>query len=325
VVFYIARRIISAFSVVLVTIIASFALFYMAPTDPAGAVCGSRCTPQRIAEISKSLNLNEPKVEQLANYLEGIVVGHTYVHDNIKVECPAPCLGYSYRLDVPVTDLVDRAIPVTISIVIGSAVIFLILGMLTGIFAARFRNTPIDRLIIGFTQGMGSIPYFVIALIVVLYVSFMPQPGYTSIFKSPSAWFSGLLLAWITVGVFQAGLYTRYVRASMIESIGEDYVRTARAKGVSERRILFKHALRATLTPVATIFGLDLAGQLTGALFTESIFGIPGLGLLTIQAFQNNDLPVLMATAIFGSLVLVIANLIVDLLYTVLDPRVRLS
>jgi peptide/nickel transport system permease protein len=329
VIFYIARRIISAISVVFVTIIASFALFYLAPSDPAGAQCGVRCTPARIAEITKSLNLDKPKGEQLVDYLGGLVAGHTYVHDGVKVVCSAPCLGYSYHLNVPVTDLVTAALPVTVSIVVGAAVVFLTLGLLTGVFAARFRNTPIDRLIIGVTQGMGAIPYFVAALLVVLYIPgifpFIPQPDYTSIFENPAAWFSGLLLAWFTVGIFQAGQYTRYVRASMIESIGEDYVRTARAKGVSERSILFKHALRATLTPIATIFGLDLAGQLTGAVFTEKIFGLPGLGLLTIRAFGTYDFPILMAATIFGSIVLVTANLIVDVLYTVLDPRVRLS
>jgi peptide/nickel transport system permease protein len=329
VIFYIARRVISAISVVFVTIIASFALFYMAPSDPAGAQCGIRCTPARIAEITKSLDLDKPKPQQLVDYLDGLVAGHTYVHDSITVVCHAPCLGYSYHLDVPVLDLVEQAIPVTISIVVGAAVVFLSLGLLTGIFAARFRNSPIDRLIVGTTQVISAIPYFVAALLVVLYVPgflpFIPEPGYTSIFTNPLSWASGLLLAWLTVGVFQATFYTRYVRATMIESIGEDYVRTARAKGVSERSILFKHALRATLTPIATIFGLDLAGQLTGAVFTESIFGLPGLGLLTIRAFQNYDFPIMLAATIFGSIVLVTANLIVDLLYTVLDPRVRLS
>ncbi len=324
-IFYIARRIVSGISVIIVTLIAGFALFYMAPTDPAGNICGIRCTPARIAEITKSLGLDKPKGEQLVDYLEGIVVGHTYVHDGVKTVCNAPCLGYSYRLGQPVTSMVAQAVPVTLSIVLGAAIIFLIAGIATGVFAARFRNSPIDRAIVIATQGIGAVPYFVVALIVVLYVSFLPPPGYTSLFKNPLAWASGLLMAWLTIGLYSAGQYTRYVRATMIDSIGEDYVRTARAKGVSERSILLKHALRATLTPVATIFGLDLAVQLTGAIFTESIFGIPGLGLLTLRAFTGDDLPVLLATVIFGSFVLVLMNLIVDVLYTFLDPRVRLS
>jgi peptide/nickel transport system permease protein len=325
VIFYIARRIVSAISVILVAVVASFALFYMAPSDPAGAICGVKCTPARIAEISHSLGLNKPKGEQLVDYMEGIFVGHTYIHDGITVRCSAPCLGYSYRQDQPVTSEVARAVPVTVSIVLGAAVIFLILGIGTGIFAARFRGSPIDRLIVAISQGMGAVPYFVIALVVVLYVTFFPEPNYTSIFSNPVKWVSGLSLAWVTLGLVNSGLYTRYVRASMIESLGEDYVRTARAKGLGERSIVLKHALRATLTPVATIFGLDLAGQLTGAIFTESIFGLPGLGLLTLNAFRQYDLPVLMAATIFGSAVLVTMNLVVDILYTVLDPRVRLS
>lgn len=325
-VFYIGRRILSAISVVLVVIIVSFALFFIAPTDPAGAVCGSRCTPARVASITHALNLDKPKPEQVADYFEGLFVGHTTVVDGAKVVCSAPCLGYSYKLSEPVTELLGRAIPVTISIVIGGAVVFLLIGVTTGVIAARFRGTLRDRVTVVLTQGLGAIPYFIWILLWRIYgARGFPQTNYTSIFSNPLDWITGLLLAWVAFGIFDGMIYTRYVRGYMIESLGEDYVRTARAKGVSERRILWKHALRATLTPITTIVGLDLAAQLTGALITEKILQLPGLGMITLNAFNNYDLPVLMGAAIFGSGVLVLMNLVVDIIYTFVDPRVRLS
>ena len=178
---------------------------------------------------------------------------------------------------------------------------------------------------VGGTLGIGSIPYFVVALMVALYATFLPRPEYHPLLTDPIAWATGLLAAWLTLGITNSASYTRYSRASMIEALGEDFVRTARAKGIGERRVVYRHALRAAVTPVATIFGLDLAGQMTGAIFTESIFGLPGLGVLVLRAFNQFDLPVLMGGVLVGATVLVVLNLMVDLLYTVLDPRVRLA
>lgn len=324
---YILRRVVSAISVVIVTIIASFALFFVAPTDPAGAICGPKCSKQRYDDIQQSLNLDEPVVSQVGTYLKGLVVGRTYHTGGLTIDCPAPCLGYSYTLGQPVTKLLAQAVPVTVSIVLGGAVVYLVVGVLAGIFAARRRGTTLDRTIVGASLTIGSIPYFVVALLVALYVAgvYLPRAEYHSILENPIAWGSGLLAAWLTLGVTNSASYTRYARASMIESLGEDFVRTARAKGISERRVVYRHGLRAALTPVATIFGLDLAFQLTGAIFTETLFGLPGLGLLTIRAFNQFDLPVLMGSALVGSVVLVTMNLLVDILYTFLDPRVRLG
>jgi peptide/nickel transport system permease protein len=167
----------------------------------------------------------------------------------------------------------------------------------------------------------------VVALLVALYLAgtFLPRAEYHSILENPFAWAVGLIAAWATLGVANAASYTRYSRSSMIDSLGEDYVRTARAKGISERRVIYRHGLRAALTPVATVFGIDLSIQLTGAIFTETLFGLPGLGVLTIRAFNQYDLPVLMGGVLVGAVVLVVMNLLVDILYTFLDPRVRLS
>jgi peptide/nickel transport system permease protein len=325
VLFYILRRLVSAVSVVVVTIVASFALFFLAPTDPAGVICGPRCTPERLADIESSLDLDQPAVQQVGLYLKGIVVGRDYTAGGVTRHCSAPCLGYSYTLGQPVTTLLAQALPVTISIVLGGAVIYLFIGILSGTIAAQARGTSLDRITVGTTLVVASFPYFVFALLVALYATFLPTSGYTSFLQNPLAWASGLLAAWLTIGITNAASYTRYSRASMIESLGQDFVRTARSKGISQRRVVYRHGLRAALTPVATIFGIDLAFQLTGAIFTESIFGLPGIGLLSLRAFGQYDLPVLLGGVLVGSTVLVVMNLVVDIAYTFLDPRVRLG
>ena len=322
---YILRRLLTAVSVVIVTLVASFALFFLAPTDPAGVICGPRCTPERLDNIRSSLHLDDPPLTQIGLYMKGIVAGNDIETGGTVRECPVPCLGYSYTLGQPVTKLLAQALPVTVSIVVGGAVVYLIVGILAGTAAAQVRGTPLDRFTVGGALVIGSFPYFVFALLVALYATFLPESGYTSFFTSPLAWASGLVAAWLCVGVTNAASYTRYSRASMIESLGQDFVRTARSKGISKNRVVYRHGLRAALTPVATIFGIDLAFQLTGAIFTEMIFGLPGVGLLTLRAFGQYDLPVLMGGVLVGSIVLVLMNLVVDIAYTFLDPRVRLG
>ncbi|MFC7247520.1 ABC transporter permease [Catellatospora aurea] len=323
---YLLRRIVSAISVVLVAIIASFGLFYLAPTDPAGVVCGPKCTPERHAEITANLHLDDPMIQQIFTYVQGLVAGRTYTSAGVTIECAAPCLGYSYILGQPVTTLMAQALPVTVSIVSGSAIAFLLIGTLTGVIAARRRGTSADRAMVGGTLVLGAVPYFVVALMVALYIA--PATGlraeYLPFLDNPVAWALGLLAPWLTLGLVNAGPYTRYARASMIESLGEDYVRTARAKGISERRVVYRHGLRAAVTPLATLFGMDVAFALSGTIFTESIFGLPGLGQLTLRAFAQYDQPVLMGGVLLGATVLVVMNLIVDVMYTILDPRVRL-
>jgi len=322
---YILRRLLSAFSVVVVTLVASFALFFLAPSDPAGVICGPKCTPDRLHDIESSLGLDQPAATQLGLYMKGIVVGRDYDQGGAVKHCSAPCLGYSYSLGQPVTKLLGQALPVTISIVLGGAVVYLTIGILAGTVAAQVRGTPLDRVTVGTTMVVNSIPYFVVAVLVALYATFLPHSEYHPFLDNPLLWATGLISAWLTLGVTNAAAYSRYARASMIESLGQDFVRTARSKGISERRVVYRHGLRAALTPVATIFGIDLAIQLTGAIFTESIFGLPGIGLLTLRAFGKYDLPVLMGGVLVGAVVLVVMNLVVDIVYTFLDPRVRLG
>jgi peptide/nickel transport system permease protein len=325
VVLYILRRVLSAISVIFVTLLASFLLFFVAPTDPAGTICGPRCPNQKYEDIRRSLNLDRPVLVQFGEYMRGLVAGRDIHTGPIVTHCAAPCLGYSFTLNQPVTQLLARAVPVTVSIVLGGAVIYFGVGVMTGTVAARKRGAFVDRAVIGTALTVNSVPYFIVALLVALYATFLPPSQWTPLWQNPLAWASGLLAAWLVLGLTNAASYTRYSRNSMIESLSEDYTRTARSKGISERRVVYRHGLRAALAPVVTILGLDIAFQITNTVFTESIFGLPGIGLLTLRAFTNFDLPVLMGSVLVGAIVLVTLNLLVDLLYTVLDPRVRLG
>ena len=328
---YLTRRIVSAISVVIVTLMASFALFFIAPTDPAGAICGdTRCSQQRYEEIKKSLDLDRPVTAQFTDYALGIVAGRDFVTGGVTRHCPAPCLGYSYKNDQPVYESIMARLPVTATLVLGGSVIFLGFGVTIGSMAARRRGSAGDRALVGTTLVLSSIPYYVVALLVALYLTILfpilPRAGYFPISDyGPVKWALGFLTPWLVLGIYNSTSYARYSRGSMVEALSEDYVRTARSKGISERRVTYVHGLRASITPVVTIYGLDVAYLLVGSIFTESIFDLPGMGKLVLDSFHNFDLPMIMGTVIVGSVVLVVMNLLVDIVYSFLDPRVRLS
>jgi peptide/nickel transport system permease protein len=327
---FLARRVVSALSVVLVTLVATFALFFIAPTDPAGAICGQRnCPQERYLEIKKSLNLDKPKVTQFADYMKGVAVGRTFVTGGVERKCDAPCLGYSFKNDRPVLQMLGQRLPVTISLVAGAAVIMLTVGVTIGSMAAKRRGTAADRALVTSSLVISSIPYYIVALMIALYFtifySVLPRGGWTSPFDNPAKWIAGLITPWLVLGLVNTTQYVRYSRGSMVETLNEDFIRTARAKGVSDRKVTYKHALRAGLIPVITIFGLDVASMLSGAIFTERIFDLPGLGNLVLESLNNYDLPVIMGTVLIASVFLVGANLVVDIVYSVIDPRVRLS
>lgn len=326
---YILRRLALGVSVILAAIVATFALFYLGPNDPAGALCGRNCTPQRITQIEHNLGLDKPKTQQFERYLKGIVVGTDSKTDDGAQDCSAPCLGWSYVQNRPVTDEVTQAFPVTVSVVAGGMVVYSILGIAIGVICARFRGQWLDRVIVGGSQGISAVPYYVLATIFFLYgVKFwgiVPEPGYTSPFDNPWSWVTGLIAVWVFYGAYVSTGYIRYVRASMIDNQNQDFVRTARSKGISEYDITVKHALRAAIAPFLTLVGMGVAIELTGAIFTETIFGLPGMGLLGFRSSQTGDLPTISGVVIVGSVLIVLANLLVDLLYGVVDPRVKLS
>ncbi len=333
---YVVRRVVAGITVLFMVAVATFTIFFLGPADPAGALCGDRnCSPERYFAIQRSLGLDRPKVEQFASFLGGIFTGRTLRTGSFVKECPAPCFGYSFRQDRPVSAILAENLPVTISIAIGAAVIFLTLGVLLGVYAAVNRGTILDKGLVGISLTLSSIPYYVVALlaflILAVQIQLFPRTGYHPLFgdgpfyKDIYQWVQGLLLAWLVLGIVQSTSYARFSRAAMVEALGEDFVRTARAKGLSVRRVHFRHALRSALAPVVTIFGLDLASLLAGTIFTERIFNLKGIGYMAITAVQAFDLPIIMGTVLFASILIVAMNIIVDVAYSVIDPRVRLG
>jgi peptide/nickel transport system permease protein len=328
---YIIRRLISGVLVLLVVSIAVFALFFYGPSDPALAYCPeTRCTPARLDTIRTSLGLDEPAPAQYAKYIKEIATGGAFELGAISIQCPAPCLGVSFKFREPVREMLQERFPATLSIALGGAAIFLTVGVSMGILAARRRGTASDKGIVGISLLINAIPYYLLALLAYLFLisqwGIFPESGYYGpIEDGPVAWIKGMLLAWLVIGLAYSTQYARFSRGSMIESLNEDYVRTARAKGLNERQVTMRHGLRAAIVPVVTIFGLDFAYLLAGTIFTERIFGIQGIGLTALDAIGNKDLPIISATVLISATFIVVANLVVDVVYSVIDPRVRLS
>jgi peptide/nickel transport system permease protein len=279
----------------------------------------------------ESMGYNNPIYVEYGKYVKGAVAGRDLTIGPTTYECPAPCLGYSFRTKVPVWGELKERLPATISVAVGGATLYLLFGVPIGVAAARRRGTVTDKALVSSFLFISSIPYYLFALLTWLYLTvifempLLSDTGYHPITENPGTWFTGLLLAWVALGIFGCTQYTRYTRGAMVETLGEDYIRTAKAKGLPQRTVVYKHALRAALVPVVTIFGIDFGTLLAGTIFTEYIFDIDGIGFWALQAVQNKDLPVVAATALFGAVLLIISNLIVDVVYSVLDPRVRLS
>jgi peptide/nickel transport system permease protein len=232
-----------------------------------------------------------------------------------------------------VNSIIAAAFPITLSLVIGSAVLWVIMGVLSGVLSAVRSRSLWDRTFTGLALFFYSMPTFVLGLLflLVFYYEFtihgihaFPGAGFTPITQNPFGWLRGLILPWLTLALVSAAAYTRLTRGSMLDVMGEDYIRTARAKGLSERRVIFRHSLRAALTPVVTQYGIDVGVLLGGAIITEYVYGMPGLGYTAVQAIVQKDLPVIIGVVIVAAAAVVVANIVVDAFYAVLDPRVRL-
>jgi peptide/nickel transport system permease protein len=327
---FLARRILYAIITLLIVSAVVFAIFSILPFDPAALTCGQRCTEQIIAGNRIKLGFDKPLYMQYFLFLSGIFFGRTYGTGSAAFSCPAPSFGYSFNENACVTDLLRDALPVTVSLALGALILWLIVGVSLGIIAARFKNKWPDRVSSVFVLLGTSLPTFVTGLALLIWVTIkwklvpLSLSGYTPLTENPFKFFQYFILPWITLAIAYAALYTRFTRAAVLETLGEDYIRTARAKGVKERTILFKHTMRAVFAPIITLAGLDFAGLIGGAIITETIFNLPGLGRLTLRSVFEFDLPVVLATTILAASVVIVMNLIVDMLYAVLDPRVRI-
>ena len=324
---YVIRRLLWVVVLLFAISILSFLMFYLLPGDPAAQAVPKGATPETVALVKHRMGLDLPLWKQYRNFLRGPdLVGAG--HPSGVLNWP-PNLGWSFRNQEPVLNTILDRLPVTASLAFGAAFFWLLIGIPIGVLAALRPRSLRDRAAMGFALFGVSMPVFLvgIGLLYIFYfkLGWSPAPKYVPFSQNPLQWANQLLLAWITIAVGTAALYTRMVRGNMLEVMGEDYVRTARAKGLSERRVTVKHILRSSLTPVVTMLGLDIGILLGGAIVTERVFGLPGVGATTVQAIVDNDLPVIQGVVLFAAFFVVMFNLVVDIFYAVLDPRVRYS
>ena len=315
---YVARRL--AWVIVLLLLVSgiTFLVFYTLPTtDPAVLRAGRGATPERIEQIRSALRLDEAWYAQFWHFLKQLVLHFD--------------LGYSYQTNTPVRAQIWDRLPATVSLALGAAVISLIAGVVVGTVSAVKRRSILDRIAMGSTLIAVSAPVYWLGLVALYLFSkdigqvelFEGAGSYTGITEDPWQWFQSLILPWFVLAASFSAIYARLLRGNMIEALGEDYVRTARAKGLRERRVVGSHALHAAITPLVSVAGVDIGLLLGGAILTESVFDIPGIGLLSYDAILAGDLPLIQGTVLVGGLFIVVASLLVDLAYAFIDPRVR--
>lgn len=329
---YIIRRLFAVVVMLLVITLVTFGIFFLIPkwvgVDPATYFIGKQADPASLEGIRKKMGLDDPILVQFGKFLWGLFAGRDYANGADVTHCPAPCFGYSFRNEQAIWPVLTDRLPVTLQLAAGACVIWVIVGVGTGVVSALKRGSVLDRSLMTVALAGVSLPiYFtgMIALAVVVYGLGWIDGQYVPFGDSPSGWFGGMLLPWITLAFLYAAMYARMTRATMLEIMGEDYIRTARAKGLREPVVIGKHAMRSTMTPVLTILGMDLGALVGGAILTETTFSLPGIGQAAVKAISDKDFPLILGVTLIAAVAVVVANLLVDLLYAVVDPRVRLS
>lgn len=294
-----------------------FVLFYVSPSDPARIIAGDKATEALMAQIRVNLGLDRPMIEQYLLFLGNLLQGD---------------LGFSYRTNMPVGDLIINRIPVTMSLVFGAVLLWLAIGIPIGIASAKRPGSLRDRLGQGFAIVGISFPTFVLGMIALYTLYFIPTrmgvmlfppSGYTQFGDDPLQWAWHLMLPWLTLALVTAAVYARLTRGQMLDVLGQDYIRTARAKGLTERRVIYVHGFRSAMPPLVTQLGIDIGVLLGGVIVIEQVFGLPGVGSLAVTSVAMQDRPVVIAIVLLGGLFVVVSNLIVDMLYALLDSRVR--
>lgn len=332
---YVLRRFLQMLVVLWIVSLMTFMIFHAGRARPAREICNYHCTAAKMAEIEHNLGFDRPVLAQYLTYMNGLVTPdgrELGVDEATKVHCPWPCFDRSIHDATLVWPTMAKAFWPTFWLVLGGAVFWLAGGVLLGIAAARRRGQRADKISVGVAMVGASFPAPVVGylLLFVFVVKFkvlpFPDTQNSYLFEvGPGPWLKFYLLPWITVALVNAALYTRLTRALMIDTMSANFIQTARAKGLSERRVTYKHGLRAVLAPIVTVFGLDVGTLLGGAVLTEQIFGIYGLGRVAVDAAMGIDLSVSMGVTMFGAFLVLIASLLVDLLYAVVDPRVKLA
>jgi len=317
---YIIRRLLWGVAMLIAVSALTFLLFRILPTgDPARLRAGHNASPRVIAYIRVDLGLNKPLIEQFWLYMKGI-----FLHLD---------LGYSYYGGASVKSLIANRLPATVSLTLGGAVIWLLSGLAVGIVSAVRPGSKLDRTMMGTALVFISAPEYWLGLIALYLFAadigrFRVLPGagsYVGLTSDPWHWLTSMILPWLVLAATNAAIYARLIRGSLIETMGEDYMRTARAKGLSERRVVLRHGMRSAINPVMTILGLDIGVFLGGAVLVETVFDIPGIGRLNYEALTHSNFPIVQGTVLIAALFIVVANIVVDIAYAYLDPRVRFS
>ncbi|MFE5716392.1 ABC transporter permease [Streptomyces sp. NPDC056501] len=326
---YALKRLAGAALVLLALSVLVYALFYVAPGDPARLACGERCNPQQIAQVRERLGLNESVVSQYLHFLQGVFAGRDYSTGTSVVHCDAPCLGLSYQNDQQVTALILERLPATASLALGALVVWLVIGVGTGLLSALRRGGPTERILTVLTLAATGTPVFILGLLLLMvvcaYLQWLPFPSYVPLGEDPEQWAWNMLLPWLTLGFFESAKYARLTRSSTLETLAEDHIRTFRAYGVGERAVVTRHALRGAVPPVIAISAVDLGSMFGGAVLTESLFGIPGLGKTLLEGVRSIDLPVVVGVVMVMGVAVVLAGVVADLLYAAADRRVVLT
>jgi peptide/nickel transport system permease protein len=296
-----------------------FVLFFVAPSNVARTLAGRQASASTVALIQHRLGLDLPLWQQYLDFIGRALHGD---------------LGFDYYHQVPVTTIIAQALPVTASLVLGAAVLWLVIGVFNGVLSAIRPRSFLDRSLTAFALFFYSMPSFVLGLLLLYFcyfqltlagIAIFPAGGYSPLSDGIGPWADHLVLPWLSLALVSAAIYTRLTRGSMLDVLGEDYIRTARSKGISERRVISRHGLRSALTPVVTQFGIDLGSLLGGAIVTETVFSLPGLGKASLDAITQQNQPVIIGIVLVGSAAIVAANILVDVVYAILDPRVRLN
>ncbi|MFI6996267.1 ABC transporter permease [Nocardia sp. NPDC050175] len=322
-----AAKLLLALGVLLIVAFLTYAVFYLLPADPAQLACGKPCTPDNLLKAQLYMGLDHPWYQQFFDFVAGVVVGRSYGSGLATIQCAAPCFGYSFQQNESVASLIFERFPITLSIAIGAGVLWLILGVGAGLVAARRQGKLTDRVVTSLAALGLSTPTYLLGLLVVLLFGFtlnvIPVSGYVPLSSGVVQWAWHLVAAWIVLALVNAAMYARISRNQLIEIFREDFIRTARANGLTERRIVFGHAVRNILAPILTLFAVDLGALLGGAVITEQVFGMPGLGRLLIDAVHTVDLPVIVGITIFSAAIVLVANFLIDAVLGLLDPRVK--
>jgi peptide/nickel transport system permease protein len=317
---YVVRRVLWGVLLLVIVSALTFVLFRILPTaEPARLRAGRNASPRVIAELRVDLGLNKPLITQFWLYMRGL-----FLHGE---------LGYSYYTGASVRSLIADRLPATLSLALGSAIVWMAIGLPVGIVSALRRRTRTDRASMGAALLFISMPEYWLGLIVLYLfaadigqIKVLPGSGsYAGLTTDPGKWFTSLILPWLVLAAGFAAVYARLMRGSLIETMGQDYIRTARAKGLPERQVVLRHGVRPAITPILTVFALDVGVLLGGVVLVETVFNIPGIGRLNYEAITHGDFPIIQGTVLLAALFIIVANILVDIAYAYVDPRVRYS